>query len=330
MSTISASTTSTTAYKVTADTTGTLVLQTGSTPTTAATFDANQNMGLGVTPQTWQSTSKALQIGVTGAIRGRSDANLVNMMSNFYTDSAGTNKYIVTDYATNYQQYQGTHAWYYAASGSAGGSVSFTEAMRLDASGNLGIATASPGVKLHVVGDSYASGEFGWGGTGAGASSLGFLAYTGGNSVIGSRGATALAFYTNSSERARITSAGNLGVGTTNPQQLLDVNGTARAAKYAYESNASGYAVGSSTTLTMTTASEGTVFLISASNHSGTTNVSQTMWMLSYSGNGSSVVTQIATGGNYTPTISVSGTTVTITNNSGGARIIYASYIRLQ
>ena len=42
MSTISASTTSTTAYKVVADTTGTLVLQTGSTPTTAVTISSAQ------------------------------------------------------------------------------------------------------------------------------------------------------------------------------------------------------------------------------------------------------------------------------------------------
>lgn len=44
MSTISASTTSTTAYKVTADTTGALVLQTGSGPTTAVTVDTSQNV----------------------------------------------------------------------------------------------------------------------------------------------------------------------------------------------------------------------------------------------------------------------------------------------
>ena len=42
MSTISASTTSTTAYKVTADTTGALVLQTGATPTTAVTISSAQ------------------------------------------------------------------------------------------------------------------------------------------------------------------------------------------------------------------------------------------------------------------------------------------------
>ena len=42
MSTISASTTTTTAYKVVADTTGSLVLQTGATPTTAMTIDSSQ------------------------------------------------------------------------------------------------------------------------------------------------------------------------------------------------------------------------------------------------------------------------------------------------
>jgi len=46
MSTISASTTTTTAYKVVADTTGSLVLQTGSTPTTAMTIDSSQNVNI--------------------------------------------------------------------------------------------------------------------------------------------------------------------------------------------------------------------------------------------------------------------------------------------
>lgn len=43
MTTISSSTTSTTAFKVAADTTGALVFQTGDTPTTALTLDASQN-----------------------------------------------------------------------------------------------------------------------------------------------------------------------------------------------------------------------------------------------------------------------------------------------
>ena len=44
MSSISASTTSTTGFKVTSDTTGTLVFQTGATPTTAVTIDASSNL----------------------------------------------------------------------------------------------------------------------------------------------------------------------------------------------------------------------------------------------------------------------------------------------
>ena len=57
MSTISASTTNSTAYKVTADTTGTLVLQTGATPTTAVTIGTDQNVTL----------AKGLIVGATAA-----------------------------------------------------------------------------------------------------------------------------------------------------------------------------------------------------------------------------------------------------------------------
>jgi Chaperone of endosialidase len=58
MSIISSSTTSTTAYKVTADTTGTLVLQTGASPTTAVTIDGSQNVGIGGT-----SSSSGITVG---------------------------------------------------------------------------------------------------------------------------------------------------------------------------------------------------------------------------------------------------------------------------
>jgi hypothetical protein len=66
MSTISASTTTTTAYTVTADTTGALVLQTGATPTTAVTIGTDQSVsipkGVGGTPtfSYYQSVAQTL------------------------------------------------------------------------------------------------------------------------------------------------------------------------------------------------------------------------------------------------------------------------------
>ena len=150
MSTISASTTSTTAYKVTADTTGTLVLQTGATPTTAVTIDTAQNMGLGVTPSAW-SLIKAFQLpsGVyLGSYTGSATPNLYLGANNYFN---GSNFIYSGSYAaTRYEQTQGAHYWYNAASGTAGNTITFTQAMTLDSSGNLGVGVASSGGALEV------------------------------------------------------------------------------------------------------------------------------------------------------------------------------------
>lgn len=70
MSTISSSTTSTTAYKVTADTTGTLVLQTGSTPTTAVTVGSDQSVTMA------GRTTNPTTISVGGATPSTSGAGI--------------------------------------------------------------------------------------------------------------------------------------------------------------------------------------------------------------------------------------------------------------
>ena len=145
MSSISASTTSTTAYKVTADTTGTLVFQTGSTPTTAVTNDGSQNVGVGVTPSAWGSGVKALQFDY-GAFSGSSSIG-TEVDANCYYN--GTNWiYRLSSAAGRYNQAAGAHTWYTAPSGTAGNAISFTQAMTLDASGNLlvGTTTASAAI----------------------------------------------------------------------------------------------------------------------------------------------------------------------------------------
>ena len=80
MSTISASTTSTTAYKVTADTTGTLVLQTGATPTTAVTVNSVQGVQflstLGVGNATPSTSGAGISFPATQS--ASSDANTLD------------------------------------------------------------------------------------------------------------------------------------------------------------------------------------------------------------------------------------------------------------
>ena len=57
------------------------------------------------------------------------------------------------------QRTTGEHQWYIAPSGTTGNTITFTQAMTLDVSGNLGIGTTSPGSKLDVKGTLRLSGS---------------------------------------------------------------------------------------------------------------------------------------------------------------------------
>jgi hypothetical protein len=124
---------------------GTKKLKTG----TELVFDGS-NLGLGVTPNVWRSASKAFQINSTASIRG--ETGLTALISNAYTNTSSQNIYITSDYATQYAQFSGSHVWYNAPSGTAGNAITFTQAMTLTNSGNLGIGTTSPTSPLTVVG----------------------------------------------------------------------------------------------------------------------------------------------------------------------------------
>ena len=100
----------------------------------------NGNLGVGVTPNTWYTTFKAIQFGANGSsIFGRSENNTAGMASNAYINAAGAWTYINTNYASYYQQLNGQHQWYIAPSGTANSATTFTTAMTLDNSGNVGI-----------------------------------------------------------------------------------------------------------------------------------------------------------------------------------------------
>ena len=125
---------------------GTLQLRTYGT--TKATLDNAGNLGLGVTPSAWYTASKALQVS-GAAIEGR--GTVAQLYCNGYLDATAANEiYINNGFSTKYRQSDGEHRWYQAASGTAGGNISYTNTLTLDASGNLGVGETSPTTRLHI------------------------------------------------------------------------------------------------------------------------------------------------------------------------------------
>jgi len=111
-------------------------------------IDSSGNVGINVTPSAWNSNKKALQIGNLAALW--SDTNITTDLTNNVYASASGILYLTTAAATRYNQQFGAHAWFNAPSGTAGTTATFTQAMTLDISGNLGIGTASPTTKLTI------------------------------------------------------------------------------------------------------------------------------------------------------------------------------------
>jgi hypothetical protein len=96
------------------------------------------NLGLGVTPSAWNAY-KHIDVGAFNGIYGDNNSAFnreIGLYTNAYYSSGW--KYAVTGSAANwFVAYNGTYAWNTAPSGTAGNAITFTQAMTLDASGNL-------------------------------------------------------------------------------------------------------------------------------------------------------------------------------------------------
>jgi hypothetical protein len=100
-------------------------------------IDANGNVGVGVTPSAWQSSSKAIQL-TGGSIAGLTTTDF-RLYANAYENSGAV--YVTTNVATMYRMTSGSHVWYTAPSGTAGTAVTWTTGMTLTAGGDLELGT---------------------------------------------------------------------------------------------------------------------------------------------------------------------------------------------
>jgi hypothetical protein len=165
------------------------------------------NVGVGVAPSAWRSIDKVLQVNRVSLYD--ENGNAMNLGHNFFENSSGQYIYLNNDFASSYVQRDSQHQWLTAPSGTAGNAFTFTQAMTLDASGNLGIGTTSPPVTLSVAGT---IGVFG-----------GSLNGSLGSPQLYRPVSDTLAIATGAVERMRIDSSGNVGIGTSSITANLQI-----------------------------------------------------------------------------------------------------------
>jgi len=115
----------------------------------AITITSGENVGIGVVPETtWNSNIDALQLGLGASIYGDNTATGLQISANTVaTLGSSTNgyKYIGSDKASTYQQYDGQHNFRVATSGSADGAITWNTALTIDNSGRLLLGTTTEG-----------------------------------------------------------------------------------------------------------------------------------------------------------------------------------------
>ena len=113
---------------------------------TAITIDSNEHVGVGMTPSAWSTAGKIIQFGNGSPSIGTQNNGDANFMHNAYESPAGTFKYILGGIGAlryNLDINNNVHKWFIAPSGTADNTISFSEAMRIDSSGNVLVGTST-------------------------------------------------------------------------------------------------------------------------------------------------------------------------------------------
>jgi len=132
-------------YRIAADGVATWS-EVGGVAGTAMTLNST-GLGVGVTPSAWGGGGRAFEIGFIGTgIQSRNNQYSAFTQNSWFNSSAQW-IYGATGLASRYDQDAGIHKWFTAPSGTAGNAITFTQAMTLDASGNLAIGVAATGTR---------------------------------------------------------------------------------------------------------------------------------------------------------------------------------------
>jgi len=170
------------------------------------------NVGIGVTPSAW-SLGKAVELNNVGNAVWGITGEVYTTQNCYYN---GGWIYGATGAASRYVLSAGQHQWYRAASGTAGNAITFTQAMTLDASGNLLVGGTSASYSSSGRGVINLSGSAsGLLGFQIGGVAKGYVGHFDSSMQIWNEASSPILFGTNATERARIDSSGNLLVGKT-------------------------------------------------------------------------------------------------------------------
>ena len=196
---------------------GSKVLTTGS----ALVFDGT-NLGLGVTPSTWGSGYRSLDIGNSASFLNSSGSAFVS--NNAYQDSGWKYKTSTANIGTQLfglnPNGSGGYAWFQAASGTAGNAITFTQAMTLDASGRLLLnrTTNNNNEILQISGNANTLCSAFFANTTTGQSYGAYIAAGTNSTDYALRIQNAAA----NTDYLKVTGDGNVGIGTTSPNAVPD------------------------------------------------------------------------------------------------------------